>query len=97
MPNAPAAGALQHPPEHDDPHRRCGGGDEQAGDEQHDAGGIRPRRTVAVGQLAGGDERDEVGQRVGGQCHAVQRVATELVGDRRQRGDHAPSPRTPRA
>ena len=36
---------------------------------------VRLRRAVAVGQLTGGDERDEVGQRVDGQRHAVQRVA----------------------
>ena len=46
------------------------------------------RRSVAIGQFAGGHESDEVGQRVARERDAVEGVAVELVGDRGQRGDH---------
>ena len=82
------AGALEHAAEHDRPHRRRRSGHDETDDEQHDARGVRLGRSVAVGQLTGGDEGHEVRQRVRRQGDAVQRVAAELVGDRRQRGDH---------
>ena len=82
------AGALQGAADHHQSHRRRGGRDDQAAGEHGEAGQVRLGRPVPIGQLAGHDEGDQVGQRVTRQRHAVQRVAVQLIGDRRQRGQH---------
>ena len=57
---------------------RCRCRDDQPAGEHHEAGQVRPGRAVAIGQLAGDDQRDEVGERVAGQRDAVERVAVQF-------------------
>ena len=82
------AGALQRASDHDECHasrRRC---HDQAAGEHRQTGQIRLRWTVAIGQLAGDDQRNQVGQRVARQRHPVERVAMQLIGDCWQRREH---------
>jgi hypothetical protein len=79
---------LHRPADDDERHVGRRGRDHQPAGEHEEARHVRPGRTVSIRELAGDDEGDEVGERVAGQGDAVQRVAVEFVGDRRQGRQH---------
>ena len=85
---ASGAGTLQRSPDHHHGHARCRRRDHEASGEHRKASEVRPGGPESIGQLAGHDERDEVGQRVARQRDAVEGIAVQLVGDRRQCGEH---------